>query len=97
VPGDEGLTFYRSPLLSDLSAPVTLFVVGRWLYCVHKVQDYPNVGFSHAVAYHYKTNMMDTQTLEEVRYQAMNSSSEKLHGFPTFCHLITFTRFVSGS
>ncbi|PNF39536.1 Neprilysin-1 [Cryptotermes secundus] len=37
----------------------------RWLYCVHKVQDYPSVGFSHAVAYYYKTNMVDTQTLEE--------------------------------
>lgn len=37
----------------------------RWLYCVHKVQDYPNVGFSHAVAYEYKKNMADPQILVE--------------------------------
>lgn len=37
----------------------------RWLYCLHKVQDYPNVGFSHAVAYEYKKNMVDPQILGE--------------------------------
>lgn len=37
----------------------------RWLYCLHKVQDYPNVGFSHAVAYDYKKNMTDPQMLGE--------------------------------
>jgi predicted metalloendopeptidase len=37
----------------------------RWLYCLHKVQDYPNVGFSHAVAYEYKKNMEDPRILKE--------------------------------
>jgi hypothetical protein len=51
-------------LIDDNSA--ALDVCGRWLYCVHKVQDYPNVGFSHAVAYQYKTNMADSRILTEV-------------------------------
>jgi len=37
----------------------------RWLNCLHKVEDYPNVGFSHAVAYEYKKNMEDPQILGE--------------------------------
>jgi hypothetical protein len=94
VLGDKCLTFYRSPVLcessaifpTDNSCSVTLFAVDRWLYCVHKVQDYPNVGFRHAVAYHYKTNNMDTQKLDEVCYLATNISNEKLYGFGRFSH-----------
>ena len=50
-------------------------IVDRWLYCVHKVQDYPNVGFSHAVAYEYMKNMEDSQILGEVRSFTTNSAS----------------------
>jgi len=50
-------------------------IVDRWLYCLHKVQDYPNVGFSHAVAYEYKKNMKDPRILREVRSFTTNSAS----------------------
>lgn len=52
-----------------------LCTVDRWLYCVHKVHDYPNVGLSHAVSYEYKKNMADTQILGEVRAFATTSAS----------------------
>jgi hypothetical protein len=109
---EKDLTLYKSFVLSDsfamfltdINCSVTLFVVGRWLYCVHKVQDYPNVGFSPAVAYHYKTNTMDTQTITEVRCLATNISREELQGFIMFspaerteCQsVITFRPFISG-
>jgi len=49
----------------------------RWMYCLHKVQDYPNVGFSHAVAYEYKKMMADPQILGE----ASEMVSDLRHAF----------------
>ena len=64
-----------SAFFSDKLSLLILCIVDRWLYCLHKVQDYPNVGFSHAVAYEYKKNMENPQILGEVRSFNTNSAS----------------------